>query len=90
MNVLPLPSERHPRRASDGCASIGQYRSIDRDGDCGSSSAVPSSTQIKSIQQEHQALQVRPILIALLCHLQLNFVALFSFMILIMMMLMIN
>lgn len=49
-NVLPLPSDRYPRRASDGCASI-QYRSISERND-------DDTAQLKAIQQEHQALQV--------------------------------
>ena len=53
--MLTLPPERFPRRASDGCASIGQYRGAMSDDD--SSSASPA-TQFRSIQQEHQALQV--------------------------------
>lgn len=55
-NVLTLPSERYPRRASDGCASIGQYRTMaERDGEeCGSA----TGGGFKAIQQEYQALQV--------------------------------
>ncbi len=46
-NVLTLPSG-YQRRASDGCASIGQYRTMtERDGE-----------DMQSIQQEYQALQV--------------------------------
>lgn len=55
MNVLTLPSERFPRRASDGCASIGQYRGNSAEDD---DSSACSATQIKAIQQEYQALQV--------------------------------
>ncbi len=56
-NVLTLPAERFPRRASDGCASIGQYRGpMERDEEA--STSASSATQIKAIQQEHQALQV--------------------------------
>lgn len=55
MSVLPLPSERYPRRASDGCASIGQYRTMtERDGEDG----VAAASDVKAVQQEYQALQV--------------------------------
>lgn len=60
MNVLTLPSERYPRRASDGCASIGQYRMSEREGEDSNSTTgnVSSASQLKAIQQEYQALQV--------------------------------
>jgi hypothetical protein len=57
---LNVPSDRHPRRASDGCASIGSdgwYRPMPERED-EDSTTHPSSTQLKAIQQEHQALQV--------------------------------
>ncbi|XP_032792877.2 serine/threonine-protein kinase SIK3 isoform X2 [Daphnia magna] len=59
MNVLTLPSERYPRRASDGCASIGQYRMSEREGEDSNSTTgnVSSASQLKAIQQEYQALQ---------------------------------
>ncbi|XP_057378466.1 serine/threonine-protein kinase SIK3-like isoform X2 [Daphnia carinata] len=59
MNVLTLPSERYPRRASDGCASIGQYRMSERDGEDSNSTTGngSSASQLKAIQQEYQALQ---------------------------------
>ncbi|XP_046630920.1 serine/threonine-protein kinase SIK3-like isoform X3 [Daphnia pulicaria] len=58
-NVLTLPSDRHPRRASDGCASIGQYRMSERDGEDPNtaSSNVSSASQLKAVHQEYQALQ---------------------------------
>jgi hypothetical protein len=58
--VLTLPSDRHPRRASDGCASIGQYRMSERDGEDPNTttSNVSSASQLKAVQQEYQALQV--------------------------------
>lgn len=60
MNSLNLP-ERHPRRASDGCASISQYRiSTDKDNEdpTAASGIISSASQFKAIQLEHQALQV--------------------------------
>lgn len=62
MSALTLPSERYPRRASDGCASIGQFRTMgERDGEdavATVSGAVSSASKLKAIQQEYQALQV--------------------------------
>ena len=55
-NVLNLPPDRYPRRASDGCASIGQYRPMSERDD--EDSSATTSTKMKAIQQEHQALQV--------------------------------
>jgi hypothetical protein len=54
-NVLNLPSDKYPRRASDGCASIG-FRMSDRDTES-NISAVPSTSTIKAYQ-ECQDLQV--------------------------------
>lgn len=57
MSALPLPSERYPRRASDGCASIG-YMVLERDGEhqVVASGTTTSASQIKAIHQEYQAL----------------------------------
>lgn len=61
MSVLTLPSERYPRRASDGCASIGQYRTMtEKEGEepVVATGTASSASQLKAIQQEYQALKV--------------------------------
>lgn len=58
-NVLNLPSEKYPRRASDGGTAIGFHRVLagERDAEMGCS-AGPSTSTIKAYQ-ECQDLQVR-------------------------------
>lgn len=55
-DVLNLPCDRYPRRASDGGSSFGQYRPVsEMEAEC---SGSPSSSSFQAILQESQALQV--------------------------------